>query len=178
MNRVGKGLDYLRQTFLCIKETKIKEGIFVSPQIKLLFKTPTSKINWMLPRKESGTRLKAYAETFWEIKIRKLSRNHVMSYFLHTVSWCATCSWSSVCYKPTWAFSPGNTIVLSEERSESFHQDISQMEKRYSGKWNPYMLADYCWTLVRETPTEEYKRQRRQSVSSFTFIYFYVRYCT
>ena len=41
MNRVEKELDYLRQKFLCINEAKIKEGIFVGPQIKQLFKTPT-----------------------------------------------------------------------------------------------------------------------------------------
>jgi len=33
------------------------------------------------------------------------------------------------------------------------------MEKRCRGKWNPNMLTDYCWTLVRETPTDDYKRQ-------------------
>jgi len=42
MNTVGKGFDYLRQTFLCINEAMIKEGIFVGPPIKQLFKTPTS----------------------------------------------------------------------------------------------------------------------------------------
>jgi len=50
----------------------------------------------------------------------------------------------------------GNTGAVSDENGERFHQDISQMEKRYSSKWNPNMLADYCWMLVWETPTEEY----------------------
>jgi hypothetical protein len=45
MNRVGKGFDYVRQTFPCKNYAKIKEGIFVGRQIKQLFKTPTSKIN-------------------------------------------------------------------------------------------------------------------------------------
>ena len=49
---------------------------------------------------------------------------------------------------------------ISEEHSEKFHQDISRMEKRYSGKWNRNLLVDYSWTLVRETPTEEYKTQK------------------
>jgi hypothetical protein len=48
---------------------------------------------------------------------------------------------------------------VSDENSERFHQDISQMEKRYSSTWNPNMLADYCWTLVRKTPTEEYEKK-------------------
>jgi len=36
------------------------------------------------------------------------------------------------------------------------------MEYRYSGKWNPDLLADYCWTLVEETSTEEYKTQKKR----------------
>ena len=44
----------------------------------------------------------------------------------------------------------------------SFHQDISSMEKRYQGKWNCAMLVDYCWTLARDAPTMEYKRQAKR----------------
>jgi len=41
------------------------------------------------------------------------------------------------------------------------------------------MLADNCWTLVRETPTEDYKRQKTiKCVSDVTVIYFWVGYCT
>jgi hypothetical protein len=35
------------------------------------------------------------------------------------------------------------------------------MEKRYQGKWNCAMLAGYCWTLVRDAPAMEYKRQAK-----------------
>jgi hypothetical protein len=35
------------------------------------------------------------------------------------------------------------------------------MEKRHTGKWSPNMLADYYWSLIRETPTGEYKRQKK-----------------
>jgi len=51
-----------------------------------------------------------------------------------------------------------NCGAVSDEHG-GFHQDISSMEKRYEGKWNCAMLADYCWTLARDTPTMEYKRQ-------------------
>jgi hypothetical protein len=49
--------------------------------------------------------------------------------------------------------------AVSKEYGERFHQDISRMEKRYSGKWNSDMLTDYCWTLVQESQTG-YKRQK------------------
>jgi hypothetical protein len=28
-------------------------------------------------------------------------------------------------------------------------------------KWSLNMLADYCWNLIRETSTGEYKRQKK-----------------
>jgi len=43
-------------------------------------------------------------------------------------------------------FFPRNMGSVSEEHSEKFHQDISRMDKRYSDKWNPDLLADYSWT--------------------------------
>jgi len=51
--------------------------------------------------------------------------------------------------------------AISGEQDERFQQDISQTGKRYSGKWSPYMLADYCWSLMREMPTGEYKRKEK-----------------
>jgi hypothetical protein len=58
-------------------------------------------------------------------------------------------------------FPPENWGAVSDEHGERFHQDFSLMEKRYQGKWNCAMLADYCWTLTRDAPTMEYKRQAK-----------------
>jgi hypothetical protein len=55
--------------------------------------------------------------------------------------------------EPHLDFFPGNMGGFSGEHGECFHQNISRTEKLYSGKWNPDMLADKCWRLVRETPT-------------------------
>jgi hypothetical protein len=70
-------------------------------------------------------------------------------------------------------FFPGNIGGFSDEHGEWFHQNISRTERIYSGKWNPDLLADNCWTLVRETRTEEYNRQKTiKGVSDVTLIYF------
>jgi hypothetical protein len=41
-------------------------------------------------------------------------------------------------------FFPENLSAVSDEHRERFHQDISNMEKRYQGKWSLSMLADNC----------------------------------
>lgn len=50
----------------------------------------------------------------------------------------------------------------SDEHGERFHQDIAEIEKRYKGKDIRYMLAQYCWSLCRDTKTDMYKRQNRR----------------
>jgi hypothetical protein len=55
-----------------------------------------------------------------------------------------------------------NCVAVSDKHGERFHQDVSSMEKRYQGKWNCSVLADYCWTLARDALIMEYKRQPKR----------------
>ncbi|GBN90235.1 hypothetical protein AVEN_15933-1 [Araneus ventricosus] len=41
-------------------------------------------------------------------------------------------------------FFPQNLGAISDEHGERFHLDISVFEKRFSGRWNRSMLAEYC----------------------------------
>ena len=56
-------------------------------------------------------------------------------------------------------FFPPNLGDVSDEHGERFHQDIATMEKRYQGRWTPVMLADYCWSLIRDATDISYKRK-------------------
>ena len=55
------------------------------------------------------------------------------------------------------SYFPENLGVYSEEQGERFHQDISEMERRYRGRWNVNMMADYCWSLYRENSDTTYQ---------------------
>ena len=55
-----------------------------------------------------------------------------------------------------------NLGAFSEEQGERFHQDIKVMEKRYQGKWNVSMIADYCWNLIRESSDFQHSRQSKK----------------
>ena len=52
---------------------------------------------------------------------------------------------------------------VSDEHGKRFYQDISLMEKRFKGKWNTVMLADYCWNLKKDDDTL-HKRVTRTTV--------------
>ncbi|GBN36173.1 hypothetical protein AVEN_170752-1 [Araneus ventricosus] len=53
---------------------------------------------------------------------------------------------------------PENLGEVSEEQGERFHQDIKEMKRRYQGKWNLSMIADYCWILHKETIPAKFTR--------------------
>ena len=57
---------------------------------------------------------------------------------------------------------PENLGAMSEEQGERFHQDIKTMEKRYQGRWNVNMMADYCWCLIRDKKTYEHSRKSKR----------------
>lgn len=58
---------------------------------------------------------------------------------------------------------PENLGDFSEEQGERFHQDLQKMEKRYQGVWKDHMLADYCWSLKRETSNPHKRKALRTS---------------
>jgi len=58
-------------------------------------------------------------------------------------------------------FFPPNLGDVSNKHGEKFHQDIATMGKRYQGRWTPTMLADYCWSLIREATDVKYKCKSR-----------------
>ena len=44
-----------------------------------------------------------------------------------------------------------NLGALSDKQGERFYQDVKEMEERYQGRWDAVMLADYCWSIKRES---------------------------
>ena len=53
---------------------------------------------------------------------------------------------------------PANLGDVSEEQGERFHQHVKVMEERYQGRCNCNMMANYCWSLIRDVPYAVHKR--------------------
>ena len=60
-------------------------------------------------------------------------------------------------------FFPENCGFVSDEHGERFHQGFAAMEGRQKGKWSPSMLADYCWTLMLDSPNSTFNRQAKKA---------------
>jgi hypothetical protein len=56
---------------------------------------------------------------------------------------------------------PPNLGAVFEEQGERFHQDLKDVERRYQGRWDVNMMADYCWSIARDDPSREYSRSSR-----------------
>ena len=61
-------------------------------------------------------------------------------------------------------FFPPNLGAVSDEHGERFHQDITKMECNYQGKWNPGMMGDFCWMLLRDILEAKYTRSSKKTL--------------
>ena len=159
MDRTGRGFQYLQDKFPRISEAKLKEGIFVGPQIRQVirdenFNNTLNNVElsaWVAFKNVVSQFLGNYkAQNYAELvddlltSYKNLGCNMSLKmHFLHSHL----------------EFFPANLGDVSDEHGERFHQEISCMEKRYQGKWSPQMLADYCWSLQRDAPHMIYNRK-------------------
>jgi hypothetical protein len=71
-------------------------------------------------------------------------------------------------------FFPGNTAAFSEEQGEKVPAGHIPNGKRYSREWNSDVLADYCWTLRRETPNRRIQETKDDKKSFLRYIYLFL----
>lgn len=155
----SRGFQYLVAKFPKISSAKLKEGIFVGPQIRELLHDATFAESLNALELEAWMAFKWLCDNFFgnnkspqyrQGVERLLDAYHKLGcrmslkiHFLHAHL----------------DFFPQNLGAVSDEQGERFHQDIQQMEKRYQGFWSERMLADYCWMLYRDVLGKTYRRK-------------------
>ncbi|XP_050322654.1 uncharacterized protein LOC126754589 isoform X2 [Bactrocera neohumeralis] len=149
----------LKENFPKLSEAKIKEGIFVGPQIRQLMKDKSfekklndqEKLAWkcfvnVVQNILGNHKAENYKDLINELMISFKALGCNMSLKRHMLD-------------SHLDFFPANLGAVSDEQGERFHQDISLVEKCYQGKWSPGMLADYCRRLKRDLPEAKYSRK-------------------
>ncbi|UYV80508.1 hypothetical protein LAZ67_19000385 [Cordylochernes scorpioides] len=110
MDRNASGFAYLKQKISSISEAKIKEGIFVGPQIRELQNVCKNFLG--------SVKVENYRDIVNDLLLSYKALGCNMSlkiHFLHSHL----------------DFFPDNLGAVSDEHGERLHQDISSMEKRY-----------------------------------------------
>jgi len=167
MNQEEASFSYLWENFPRLSEAKLKEGIFIGPQIQDIIKDEYFDKLLQGDEKAAWDSFKFVVKVFLGNRraqnYEELVNNLLQSY---QKLWC-NMSLKIHFLHSHLDFFPDNCVEVSDEHGERFHQDISSIEKRYQGKWNCAMLADYCWTLAIDAPTMEYKRQKERKKNYF-----------
>ena len=159
MNKQSDAFKHLRQKFPRISDAKIKEGIFIGPQIREVM--ADNHFDGLLQGDER------VAWTAFKSVVYNFIGNYKAPNFVELVESMLQAYKSMNCnmllkmhfLHSHLDFFPANLDAVSDEHGERFHQDIANMDKRYQGKWSPSMLGDYSWTLIRDVTDSEYKRK-------------------
>ena len=174
MKQFVKALDkeqdcfrYLQEKFPTIGDAKLKEGIFDGPQIPRLFEDDRFITTMDENVKAAWQSFKNVSQNFLE-NTKSEDYENIVNEFLENYKNIG-CSMSLKLRFPHFYldYFPQNLGDYSNEQGERFHQDISEMESRYQGRWDVNMMADFCWMLQRDTQTDSKKRKRNPLHRSF-----------
>ena len=157
-NKEGEGFQYIKSKFPQISDAKIKEGVFIGPQIRELIKDPFFEETLNTLEKAAWNAFKSVTQNFLG-NHRSPDYEETIETLLYTYN-AMGCNMSLKLHflHSHLYFFPENLGDVSDEHGESFHQDIATMENRYKGKCKPIMMADYCWSLKRDTSGSSHKR--------------------
>ena len=165
LDKTSDAFVYLRSKFPQISDAKIKEGIFVGPQIRKVI------AHRHFEELLIGKDLDAWMG-FKSVVVNFLG-NYRSNDYAAIVRQCIVAYRNMGCNMSLKIhmldshldFFPDCLGKVSDEHGERFHQEIAMMESRYQGRWSTAMLADYCWLLQRDAP--EARHRRKSSAKKF-----------
>ncbi|UYV72358.1 ABCF1 [Cordylochernes scorpioides] len=167
MDRNASGFAYLKQKFSSISEAKIKEGIFVGPQIRELQQDGNFQNSLNEVEAAAWNSFRNVCKNFLgSVKVENY-RDIVNDLLLSYKALVCNMSLKIHFLHSHLDFFPDNLGAVSDEHGERFHQDISSMEKRYQE------LAKYPFLINQEKLTTDAFRavgphQRGASCTSTT----------
>ena len=145
LHKNGAAFQHLSTVFPSLSAAKLKEGIFVGPQIREVLKDTDFEDLYNLKELRAWEAFKSVysgllgntlvpdyqacienlLKSYEDMGYRMLLKIHFLHSHLN--------------------FFPPNLGAVSDEHGERFHQDITKMESNYQGKWNPGMLDALAW---------------------------------
>jgi len=133
--KIGRGFQFVRNKYPNVSDTKIKEGIFIEPQMRELMQdkqfdedlNETERNAWLSFKRICKDFLGNHKAANYQDVVQDLLNSYKamgcnLSLKIHFL-------------ESHLDFFPENLGKVSDENGERFHQDILAMEKQYQGKW-------------------------------------------
>ena len=162
MDKDGATFKYFQNLFPKLSEAKVKGGIFIGSQVKLILKSDEFLETLSAVEKDAWICFAAVVYGFFgnnlEDNYAELVANLVKSYGN------MRCRMSMKIHMLDAHLDEfkENLGAYSDEQGERFHQDIKDFESRYQGQYNENMMGDYIWGWIRESDLE-YRRKSRKT---------------
>ena len=162
LDKDGAAFKYLQNLFPKLSEAKVKGGIFIGPQVKLILKSDEFLETLSAVEKDAWICFAAVVQGFLENN----KEDNYVELVANSVNSCGNmgCRMSIKVHMLDAHLDEfkENLGAYSEEHGERFHQDIKDFESRYQGQYNKNMMGDYIWGLIRESDLE-YRRKSRKT---------------
>ena len=151
LEKDGDCFKYICMKFPGPTIEKLKAGIFAGPQIRKLMNDPNF-CNFMNPADLSASTAFTNVVKFFLGKTKAPNYKELVETLLTSHNSPSTgCKYFKLNFLHSHlARFPENLDDVSDKQRERFHQDISDMEVRYQGRWDATMLADYCRSIKRD----------------------------
>lgn len=157
----GSCFSYLRSKFPKLTDAKVKDKVFVAPQIRKLFKDVEFDNAMNSIKRKAWTSFKNVVKNFLGNKRSESYQTDVADLLTHCHSLGCNKSPKIHYLNSHLDRFPENCGDVSEEQGERMHQDMQIMENRYEGRWNVKMMADYYWSLYRDLPQDYHNRKTK-----------------
>lgn len=159
----GECFQYLCAQFPGLSDAKLKEGVFVGPDIRKLLKDEGFLSKMETKEKNAWISFKKTVTGFLENNKDPNYKTIVADLLKHYKVLGCNMSVKVHFLHSHLDYFPENLGAVSKEQGERFHQDIKEMERRYQGRWNVNMMADYCWVLKREDAQDHKRKSTKRS---------------
>jgi len=164
MKQFVKALDindecykYIRNKFPNLTDAKVKEGIFVGPDIRKLMKDEEFIKTMKTDEKDAWLSFQSVCENFLGNNRDTKFRTIVFTMLSNFKKLGCLMSLKIHFLFSHLDYFPENVRAFSEEMSERFHKDFKEKERHYQGRWDEKMMADYCWSLKRNDNLTHHK---------------------
>lgn len=155
----SRSVLYLKEKFPRLSEAKIKEGVFIGPQIKKLMQDSDFEKSLEKVEKVAWKSFKDVVTGFLGNNKSKNYENLISKLLTSYHNMGCRMSLKIHLLDAHLYFFPENLGDVSDEQGERFHQDIARIERMYQGRWDECMMSDYCWSLQRDNLNYRYNRK-------------------